>query len=155
MRPRISIRACVRPSVRLSVRRSVVLCNAFVKNARKSFMSPILSSPFNAFLCLFNAFMPFQCHSDASLAAGPCFLFLYPFYFHSPYLFISLSYLYFVSLFVLLTYFVFLFVHDGKLPTYTSPTNHDRPIVNIFNFCVFRPIWMKFSLEADIEQKTT
>ena len=26
----------------------------------------------------------------------------------------------------------------------TRPTNQNRPIVNIFNFCVFYPIWMKF-----------
>ena len=62
----MSVCPSVGPSVRPSVRRSRV-CNAFVKNARKSFISPFLSLPFNA-LCLFNAFMPFQCHSDASLA---------------------------------------------------------------------------------------
>ena len=49
-----------------------MLCNAFVKNARKSFISPFLSLPFNA-LCLFNAFMLFQCHSDASLACWALF----------------------------------------------------------------------------------
>ena len=42
-------------SVRPSVRPSVMLCNAFVKNARKSFISPILSLPFNAL----GLFMPF------------------------------------------------------------------------------------------------
>ena len=42
MRHRISIRVCVRPSIYPSVE------NAFIKNARKSFISPILSLPFNA-----------------------------------------------------------------------------------------------------------
>ena len=62
MRPRISIRACVRPSVRPSV------CDAFVKNVRKSFISPILSLPFNArgLLCLFNAIRTHH------WPAGPC-----------------------------------------------------------------------------------
>ena len=56
MSPRISIRACVGRSVRRSVGPSVrpSVSNAFVKNARKSFASPILSLSFNA-LCLFNA----------------------------------------------------------------------------------------------------
>ena len=49
MHPRISIRACVRPLVRLSVG------NAFVKNARKNFISPTLLLPFNA-LGLFRTF---------------------------------------------------------------------------------------------------
>ena len=48
-----SVGPSVGPSVGLSVGPSV--CNAFVKNARKSFISPILSLPFNAL----GLFMPF------------------------------------------------------------------------------------------------
>ena len=43
------------PSVGRSVGWSVMLCDAFVKNARKSFISPILSLPFSAL----DLFMPF------------------------------------------------------------------------------------------------
>ena len=46
MRPRISIRACVRPSVGSS------------EKCTKGFISPILSLPFNAL----GLFMTFQCH---------------------------------------------------------------------------------------------
>ena len=51
MHPCISIRVSVGPSVGPSV------WNSFVKNAQKSFISPILSLPFNALglLCLFNS----------------------------------------------------------------------------------------------------
>ena len=35
----------------------------------------------------------------------------------------------------------------------TSPTNQNRPIAKIFNFCVFCPIWMKFGMGANIGQK--
>ena len=44
-----------RVSVGRSVGPSVMLCNAFVENARKGFMSTILSLPFNAL----GLFMPF------------------------------------------------------------------------------------------------
>ena len=37
----------------------------------------------------------------------------------------------------------------------TSPTNQNRPKVNIFNFRVFHPIWMKFGIGADNGVKTT
>jgi hypothetical protein len=37
----------------------------------------------------------------------------------------------------------------------TSPTNQNRPIAKIFNFCVFRPIWMKFGMGANNGPKTT
>ena len=67
MRPRISIRACVRPSVRRSVGRSVGMW-CFCKRCSKTFISPILSLPFNALglLCLFNAI---RTHL---WPAGPC-----------------------------------------------------------------------------------
>ena len=35
----------------------------------------------------------------------------------------------------------------------TSPTNQNRPIAKIFNFCVFYPIWMKFGMGANIGQQ--
>jgi len=36
----------------------------------------------------------------------------------------------------------------------TSPTNQNRPIVTIFNFYIFCPIWMKFGLGANNGTKT-
>ena len=32
----------------------------------------------------------------------------------------------------------------------TSPTDQNRPIAKIFNFCVFCPIWMKFGMGANM-----
>ena len=37
----------------------------------------------------------------------------------------------------------------------TSPTNQNRPIAKIINFCVFRPIWMKFGMGANMGLQTT
>ena len=36
----------------------------------------------------------------------------------------------------------------------TSPTNQNRPIAKIFNFCVFYPIWMKLGMGANIGPET-
>ena len=37
----------------------------------------------------------------------------------------------------------------------TSPTNQNRAIAKIINFCVFRPIWMKFGMGANMGLQTT
>jgi hypothetical protein len=37
----------------------------------------------------------------------------------------------------------------------SSPTNQNRSKVNIFNFRVFCPIWMKFGMGANNGAKTT
>ena len=37
----------------------------------------------------------------------------------------------------------------------TSPTNQTRPMMKIFNYCVFHPIRTKFGVGANNEPKTT
>ena len=37
----------------------------------------------------------------------------------------------------------------------TSPTNQNLPLAKTFDFCVFRPIWIKFGMGAYHGPKTT
>jgi len=37
----------------------------------------------------------------------------------------------------------------------TSPTNQNRPTLEISNYCVFCPIWMKVGMGANNGPKTT